>query len=139
MAKKRRLITEEPEESYEFSPTEFNEREFILKDIYGTKVCLVTLLMGLIVGVIGGVLCNIGFSNGIDFMWIIATLISFAVAGLMTRILALLGFRPEMIETKSMIGNYLIYLALALGVCIIISNHPRRRQDRPCRSYPTPL
>jgi hypothetical protein len=124
MAKKRRLITEEPEESYEFSPTEFNEREFILKDIYGTKVCLVTLLMGLIVGVIGGVLCNIGFSNGIDFMWIIATLISFAVAGLMTRILALLGFRPEMIEPKSMIGNYLIYLALALGVCIIISNPP---------------
>ncbi|MBO4568999.1 MAG: hypothetical protein J5674_03390 [Candidatus Methanomethylophilaceae archaeon] len=124
MAKKRRLIIEEPEENYEFSPTEFNEREFILKDIYGTKVCLVTLLMGLIVGIIGGVLCNIGFRNGIDYMWIIATLISFAVAGLMTRILALLGFRPDMIETKSMIGNYLIYLALALGVCIIISNPP---------------
>ena len=124
MAKKRRLIIEEPEENYEFSPTEFNEREFILKDIYGTKVCLVTLLMGLIVGIIGGVLCNIGFRNGIDYMWIIATLISFAVAGLMTRILALLGFRPDMIETKSMIGNYLIYLALGLGVCIIVSNPP---------------
>ena len=124
MAKKRRLIIEEPEENYEFTPTEFNEREFILKDMYGTKVCLVTLLMGLIVGIIGGVLCNIGFSNGMDYMWIIATLISFAVAGLMTRILSLLGFRPDMLETKSMIGNYLIYLALALGVCIIISNPP---------------
>ncbi len=124
MAKKRRLIIEEPEESYEFTPTEFNEREFILKDMYGTKVCLVTLLMGLIVGIIGGVLCNIGFSNGMDYMWIIATLISFAVAGLMTRILSLLGFRPDMLETKSMIGNYLIYLALALGVCIIIANPP---------------
>ncbi|MBO4763498.1 MAG: hypothetical protein J5485_02585 [Candidatus Methanomethylophilaceae archaeon] len=124
MAKKRRLIIEEPEENYEFTPTEFNEREFILKDMYGTKVCLVTLLMGLIVGIIGGVLCNIGFSNGMDYMWIIATLISFAVAGLMTRILSLLGFRPDMLETKSMIGNYLIYLALALGVCIIIANPP---------------
>ncbi|MBR6038551.1 MAG: hypothetical protein IKP53_07500 [Candidatus Methanomethylophilaceae archaeon] len=124
MAKKRRLIIEEPEENYKFTPTEFNEREFILKDMYGTKVCLVTLLMGLIVGIIGGVLCNIGFSNGMDYMWIIATLISFAVAGLMTRILSLLGFRPDMLETKSMIGNYLIYLALALGVCIIIANPP---------------
>ncbi len=124
MAKKRRLIIEEPEENYKFTPTEFNEREFILKDMYGTKVCLVTLLMGLIVGIIGGVLCNIGFSNGMDYMWIIATLISFAVAGLMTRILSLLGFRPDLLETKSMIGNYLIYLALALGVCIIIANPP---------------
>ncbi len=42
----------------------------------------------------------------------------------MTRILSLLGFRPDMLETKSMIGNYLIYLALALGVCIIIANPP---------------
>ena len=50
MAKKRRLIVEEPEESYEFTPTEFNEREFILKDIYGTKICLVVLVFGVIVG-----------------------------------------------------------------------------------------
>ncbi len=125
MAKKRRLIVEEPEESYEFTPTEFNEREFILKDIYGTKICLVTLVIGLIVGVVGGFLCKFGFSNGMtSYMWVIATILSFAVMFLMPRILGLLGFRPDMIETKSMIGNYLIYLALALGVCIIVANPP---------------
>ena len=124
MAKKRRLIIEEPEESYEFTPTEFNEREFILKDIYGTKVCLVTLAIGIAVGIIGGLLCRFGFSSGMDYMWIFATIISFAVAGLMTRILSRMGFRPDMLETKSMIGNYLIYLALALGICIIIANPP---------------
>ena len=125
MAKKRRLIVEEPEEDYEFTPTEFNEREFILKDIYGTKICLVTLVMGVIVGIVGGLLCRYGFSNGMtSYMWIVATVISFAVMALMPRILGLIGFHTDMIETKSMIGNYLIYLALGLGVCIIVSNPP---------------
>ncbi len=125
MAKKRRLIVEEPEEEYEFTPTEFNEREFILKDIYGTKICLVVLVIGLVVGIVGGLLCNFGFSNGMaDYIWIVATAISFGVMALMPKILRLLGFRPDMIEGKSMIGNYLIYLALALGVCIIIVNPP---------------
>ncbi len=125
MAKKRRLIVEEPEESYEFTPTEFNEREFILKDIYGTKICLVVLALGLIVGVIGGLLCGYGFSHGMTgYMWVIATAISFGVMALMPKILGLIGFRTDMIEGKSMIGNYLIYLALGLGVCIIIANPP---------------
>ena len=124
MAKKRRVI-EEPEEEYEFTPTEFNEREFILKDIHGTKICLVVLVFGVVVGVVGGLLCGFGFNNGmIGYMWIIATAISFGVIALMPKILGALGFRPDLIETKSMIGNYLIYLALGLGVCIIVSNPP---------------
>ena len=125
MAKKRRLIVEEPEESYEFTPTEFNEREFILKDIYGTKICLIVLVFGLIVGIVGGLLCGYGFSHGmISYMWVIATAISFGVMALMPKILGRIGFRTDMIEGKTMIGNYLIYLALGLGVCIIVSNPP---------------
>ena len=31
MAKKKRRLVEEPKEEYEFTPTEFNERELILK------------------------------------------------------------------------------------------------------------
>ncbi|MBR4503378.1 MAG: hypothetical protein IKP20_00065 [Candidatus Methanomethylophilaceae archaeon] len=124
MAKKRRLIVEEPEEDYEFTPTEFNEREFILKDIYGTKVCLVTLVLGVVVGIIGGLICKFGFGSGINWLWIVATLLSFGVMALMPKILSAMGFRPDMVETKSMIGNYLIYLALALAICIIVVNPP---------------
>ena len=58
MAKKKRRIVEEPEEEYEFTPTEFNEREFILKDIYGTKVFAVAMILGLIVGIIGAVIIS---------------------------------------------------------------------------------
>ncbi len=124
MAKKRRLIVEEPEENYEFTPTEFNVREFILKDISGTKVCLVTLVFGVAVGIVGGIICKIGFGSGMNWLWIVATLLSFGVMAMMPRILSLMGFRPDMVESKSMIGNYLIYLALALAVCIIVVNPP---------------
>lgn len=121
MAKKKRRIVEEPEEEYEFTPTEFNEREFILKDIYGTKVFLVAMVLGLLVGIIGAIICNNWDSS---LAWIVATLISFTVCGLMKKILQLLKFRPEMLEAKSLAGNYLMYLTLALGVCILLVNSP---------------
>ena len=58
MAKKKRRIVEEPEEEYEFTPTEFNEREFILKDIYGSKVVGVAMALGLLVGILGAIIIN---------------------------------------------------------------------------------
>lgn len=121
MAKKKRMIVEEPAEQYEFTPTEFNEREFILKDIYGTKVFLVTIVLGLIVGVVGGILC---MNIDMEYTWLIATAISFLVLGLMKKILTLMGFHPDMLEMKTMVGNYLVYLALGLGVCIMMVNPP---------------
>ena len=80
MAKKKRRITEKPEEEYEFTPTEFNEREFILKDIYMTKIFLVVMVLAIITGIIGAaVTFNVG-NHG----WIIATLISFAFCASLT-------------------------------------------------------
>ena len=121
MAKKKRRIVEEPVEEYEFTPTEFNEREFILKDIYGTKVFAVAMVLGFIVGIVGAVIINAMDSN---YGWIIATVISFAVCAAMKKILQALRFRPEMLEAKSLVANYLLYLVLALGVCIIGVNPP---------------
>lgn len=120
MAKKKRRIVEEPEEEYEFTPSEFNEREFILKDIYGTKVFLVVMVFAIIVGIVGAVICN--HSSG-DLWWL-ATIVSFVVCALLTKILKLLKFMPEMLETKSMLGNYLLFLVLALGICILLTNPP---------------
>lgn len=121
MAKKKRRIVEEPEEEYEFTPTEFNEREFILKDIYGSKVFGVAMALGLLVGILGAIIINAMDSS---YGWVIATVISFVVCGLMTRVLKAFKFRPEMLESKSMIGNYLLFLVLALGVCILGVNPP---------------
>ena len=119
MAKKKRRIIEQPEEEYEFTPSEFNEREFILKDVYMTKIFLVVMVLGLIVGVIGAVITDL-FDSG----WIVATVISFAVCIGLNKILALMKFRMDMVETKSMLGNYLLFLCLALGICILFINEP---------------
>ena len=52
MAKKRRIIEKEAEEEYEFIPPEFDEKEFILKDIYGTKVLMAVALLSVIIGIL---------------------------------------------------------------------------------------
>lgn len=52
MAKKRRIIEKEVEEEYEFIPPEFDEKEFILKDIYGTKVLMAVALLSVIIGIL---------------------------------------------------------------------------------------
>ncbi len=119
MAKKKRRIIEQPEEEYEFTPTEFNEREFILKDIYMTKIFLVVMVLGVIIGVVGAVITDL-----FDMGWVVATLIAFAVCIGLNKILALMKFRMDMVETKSMLGNYLLFLCLALGICILFINEP---------------
>jgi len=120
MAKKRRVI-EEPEEEYEFTPTEFNEREFILKEIYSTKIFVVAIIMSVIVGIIGAVIINTNPmpSGGWYLSSIIATIISFAGMFAIRKIASILGLHPELIEIKSMAGTYLMYLAMALAICII--------------------
>ncbi len=119
MAKKKRRIVEQPEEEYEFTPTEFNEREFILKDLYMTKVFAVVMVLAVIVGIVAAVIYN----HSPDF-WYLGMILSFAVAALLKKILELFKFRVEMLEMKSMLGNYLLFLVLALGICILFVNAP---------------
>ncbi|MDR2699071.1 MAG: hypothetical protein LBB30_05300 [Candidatus Methanoplasma sp.] len=120
MAKKKRRIVEEKEEEYEFTPAEFDEREFILKDIYGTKVLFVITALAIIVGIVGSLLCVHIEGNG----WIAATVLSFVIVLLMKKLLMLMGLRVDLLEMKTMLVNYLLFLMLALGICIILVNAP---------------
>jgi len=117
MAKKKRRIIEEKEEEYEFIPSEFDEREFILKDIYGTKVLFVITALAIMVGVAGACLCQIE-----SYGWMIATALSFVMVLIMKKFLMILGFRADLLELKTMLGNYLIFLMLGLGICILLIN-----------------
>lgn len=120
MAKKKRRITEQAEEEYEFTPTEFNEREFILKDLYMTKLFVVVMVFATVTGII----CAVVTDHINDFGWILATLISFVVCASLGKILGAIGFRMDMVEAKSMVGNYFLFLVLALGICILFTNEP---------------
>lgn len=122
MAKKKRRIIEEAPEEYEFTPTEFNEREFILKETYSSKVFFLAMGMAIVVGIFTGILIKVEplETNGFYAMSIVATIISFAGMFLIKKVAGMLGLHPELFEVKSLAGTYLMYLAMALAVCIIV-------------------
>ncbi len=121
MAKKRRLIQEKPEEEYEFTPTNFDEKEFILKDIYGMKVLFITIVYAIVIGFLAAVICNV-LSD--PLCWILDTVIVFAVVFTMKRLYMKAGIRADLLESKTMIGDYFVFLILALGMCIVFVNPP---------------
>ncbi|MCL1979312.1 MAG: hypothetical protein FWG60_04055 [Methanomassiliicoccaceae archaeon] len=120
MARRQRRIVEEKEEEYEFTPSEFDEREFILKDIYGTKVLFVITGLAVLMGIIGSFICK---ANA-DIGWIIATLVALLFVLIMKRLLMLMGFRADLLEMKTLLMDYLLFLMLALGLCIVLINPP---------------
>jgi hypothetical protein len=120
MAKKKRRVAAKPEEEYEFVPPEFDEREFILKDIYATKVLLVVTLLAVVIGAAGAVIYNM--KPGELLYGLIGIALMFLVIIGMKEFLKLLRFDPELLETKTMLGNYIMFLFLALGVWILIIN-----------------
>jgi hypothetical protein len=119
MAKKKRRIKEEPKESYEFTPTEFDEREFILKELFETKVFFVVILFSLLAGVQWAIFYRLG-----NYLWIIGFLVCILLIVKMKDILRLLGIRMEMMAGKSMAGNYIMFMLLATGLAILLINAP---------------
>lgn len=115
MAKKKRK--EEQKEEYEWVPPEFDEKAFLLKDIVGTKALMLTALIAAAFGVGSALLGNIG---GV----FIALLVYLLGAVLLNYVLRYMKVSTSDIDKKTMIGNLVLYLLLALGVWILIINEP---------------
>lgn len=122
MAKKRRLIKEEPEEEYQFTPTDFDEREFLLKGMYSTKVFVLAIVLAIIVGFITATIYTMIEDNTITT--IVDTIFVFLVLAVMKKLFVAIKIRADLLETKTMLGIYLVYLILALGTCILFINEP---------------
>ena len=121
MAKKRRIIEKEAQEEYEFVPPEFDEEEFIRKDLYGTKVLLIVACFSIIIGVLCSCL-QLSFSDKTG-LWLGLLLLFLGIAAIKP-LLKLVRFDPELLERKSMVGNYILYLLLGLGIWILMVNPP---------------
>ena len=121
MAKKRRRESAEPEETYEFVPPEFDEKEFLLKDLYGTKVLLVVTALAIIVGIVAACMEKVidsTYAYAPGLLLIILTMVGFK------QLLALLRFRVELVDQKMLIGNYILFFFLSLGIWIVLLNPP---------------
>ena len=121
MAKKRRIIEKKAqEEEYEFVPPEFDEEEFIRKDLYGTKVLLVVVVFAAVIGV----LCSCVQKSFADAGLALGLLLLFFGVAAIKPFLKLVRFDPDLLERKTMVGNYILYLLLGLGVWILLVNPP---------------
>jgi len=119
MAKKKRRVAAKPEEEYEFVAPDFDEREFILKDMYATKVFIVVTLLAVVMGIIGSVFYNMD-PGGLWYLVGIALMFLMIIG--MKEFLKLIRFDPDLLDSKTMIGNYILFIFLTLGVWILIIN-----------------
>jgi len=121
MAKKKRRVTAKPEEEYEWVAPDFDEKEFILKDLYATKVFIIVTILAVIMGTVGALLYKPGsiWDHPLNLLGI--GLLFLVIIG-MKEFLKLIRFDPDLLDSKTMIGNYILFLFLALGVWILLIN-----------------
>ncbi|MCG7844538.1 MAG: hypothetical protein MIO90_03810 [Methanomassiliicoccales archaeon] len=115
MAQKKKKEPEVKEE-YNFIPPDFNEREFLEKDITITKTVLVTALLALGFGVVAYFTTNISYAIGV--------LLIFGGAIGLKYIFNLLPWDISAVEKKSWLGNGAMFFFLALGIWILLLNPP---------------
>ncbi len=119
MAKKKRRIKEEPVETYEFTPTDFDERDFILKELFGTKVFFIAIMFALPCAIIWALIYGADSA-----FWPAGLLICIAVAASFKKIMPIFRINVDMIDSKMMFGNYALFMLLTLGVTILLINAP---------------
>ena len=119
MAKKKRRIKEEPKETYEFTPAQFDEREFILKELFNTKLFFVAIALGVLAGIIWASFYILD-SN----YWLVGLLVCVIIMAGMKKIMGLIGVKIEMVQGKAMVANYIMFFLLATGIAILLINAP---------------
>ncbi|MDD1772729.1 MAG: hypothetical protein LUQ09_07385 [Methanomassiliicoccales archaeon] len=115
MAQKKRKEPEVKEE-YNFVPPDFNEREFLEKDMAVTKTVLFSSIIAVVLGVVAYLTTDISF--------VIGLLIILLGAVLLRNIFKTLPVDISSVETKTWIGNGVMTFFFALGIWILLLNPP---------------
>jgi hypothetical protein len=107
---------EKKEEKFEWTPPDFDEREFLTKDMKGTKVLLVTALFSFIAGIVAFLFTDTSWFLGMAV--IIGTIIA------LRYIYPIFNIDVKAIEKKAWAGNIAMCFLLALGIWIVLMNPP---------------
>ncbi len=119
MAKKRKKDKAKKEEEYEFRPPEFDEKEFIEKELRDTKTVLITVGYGALFGVIATTLAHISNNLiGLSFLLVFAGLYS------LKYFYPFLKIRTEDFQKKNWAGNVAWFFLTFLAVWILTFNFP---------------
>ena len=115
MAKKRKKEKQE-KEGFEYKPPEFDEKEYLRKEVRDTKTLLVTIAYAALIGIA---------SYGVMFTEVaLAALLGFIAVVFLRHIYPLIGIDTSAIEKKQWAGNIVMYLFTWLAVWILLTNPP---------------
>jgi hypothetical protein len=115
MARKKRKV--EKKEEFEWIPPEFDEKTFLKKDIEATRALIVTVIMCVVFAVIG-------YLVGVAVHFALGFVVVFVGIYLLRFVLPLARVNMDNIEKKSMLGNYLLFFFLFLGLWVLFMNPP---------------
>jgi len=118
MAKKRKKDKEEKED-YEFRPPEFDEKEFLKKEISDTRTAVLTIVYASVFGIIAGVITLLGPGfAGAAFLVGIAGMFVLKYAYPIMKV-DISGF-----QKKNWLGNLGAYFFTFLAVWVLLLNMP---------------
>ena len=115
MAQKKRKEPEVKEE-YNFTPPDFNEREFLEKDITVTKTVLISALLAVVFGFVAYLTTGLTFVIGLLIIIIGAVALKY--------MFKFLPFDLSVVENKTWLGNGAMFFFLALGIWVLLLNPP---------------
>jgi hypothetical protein len=107
---------EKKEEKFEWTPPDFDEREFLTKDMKGTRTLLVTALFSTIAGIVAFLLT--------DTSWYLGLAVIIGLVAALRFIYPLFRIDIKAIEKKAWAGNIAMFLLLSLGIWVVLMNPP---------------
>jgi hypothetical protein len=107
---------EKKEEKFEWTPPDFDERDFLTKDMKGTKVLLVTALFSFIAGIVAFMFT--------DTSWILGLAVIIGMIVALRYIYPIFKIDVKALEKKTWAGNIAMCFLLALGIWIVLMNPP---------------
>lgn len=118
MAKKRKKDKKQ-EEDYEFKPPEFNEREFLVKELRDTRAAIITVGVAMLFGVVAGVVTALSHSIvGLAFIIGIAGML------LLKSIYKMIGVDISGFTKKNWAGTVATYFFTFLAIWVLLMNTP---------------
>jgi hypothetical protein len=116
MAQKKRKVEEKKEPQYEFVPPDFDEKDFLEKDIGATKITMLSFVWGIVFGVVAGLTNSISPFIGL--------LLIFVGIYLMKYFLQAFKINTAEIDKKGWLGNIVMFFFMLLGTWIMLINPP---------------
>ena len=118
MAKKRKK-DKKPEEDYEFTPPEFDEREFLEKELRDTRAAIMTVGLAVLFGVVAGVVTAMA-----PALTAIAFIIGIAGIFSLKFLYELMGVDISGFTKKNWAGTVVTYFFTFLAIWVLLINTP---------------